>query len=71
MHYQSKRDLSACGVSGGNTLPNSLVYEILRRYHAMSNGLMTLAEDMRPKANQIIDLRLHVFNCHSDVAYSM
>jgi len=48
---ESTRDLQPHTLSGGNTLRRSLVQGRLRPMHAVSQGLMTLAEDTRPEAN--------------------
>jgi len=56
MRDASKRDLQANALSGGNNLRHFLVYGRSRPKHAVSEGKMTLAEDMRPEATLLIGL---------------
>jgi len=48
--YSRKRDLQAHAHSDENTLWHSTVYRRLRPKHAVSEGLMSLAEDKKPEA---------------------
>jgi len=56
LQYVSTRDLQAHALGGANTLRHSLVYGRSRPKHAMSEGLMTLAEDKRSEATLLIGL---------------
>jgi hypothetical protein len=44
---------------------HSPVYGRSRPKDAVSEGLMMLAEDQRPEANRLIDLRLHALQHHT------
>jgi len=68
MQYVSKWDLQAYTLSGENKLQHSLVYGRSRPKHAVSEELMALGEDKRPKANWLIELRPHELQHHNDVA---
>jgi hypothetical protein len=46
---------------------HSPVYGRSRPKHAVSEGLMTLAEDKRPEANRLIELRPHALHRHRRV----
>ena len=50
-HYSSKSDLQAYAPSGKYNLWLSPVYRRPSPQNAVSEGLYTLAEDMRPEAN--------------------
>ena len=39
--------------------------------HAVSDGLMTLAEDKRPEANRLIELRPYALQCHTRYKYEV
>jgi len=54
LQYAIEWDLQAHALSGDNSLRHSPVYGRLRPKHAVSEGLKTLAEDIRPEANQIV-----------------
>jgi hypothetical protein len=43
---------------------HSLVYGRSRPKHAMSEGLITLAEDKRPEANRLIELSPYALQRH-------
>ena len=49
-------NLQAHVLSGENTLQLSPAYRRSRPKHAVSEGLMTLAEDQRPEATLLIGL---------------
>jgi len=49
--YTTKRDLQDYKSSGEITLYHSPVYRMSGPKHAVSGGLMTLAQDRRPEAN--------------------
>jgi len=65
MQYASKRDLGAYALGGKNSTWQYLVYGRLRPKHAVSEGSMTLAEDMRPEANRNIDRKPFGLYCHT------
>jgi hypothetical protein len=54
--YVINWDLQAHKLSSGNTLEYALVYRRSRPKHAVSERLLTLAEDMMPEATLIIVL---------------
>jgi hypothetical protein len=61
IYYASKGALHAGALSGRNYLRHSPVYRWLIPMHAVSEELQTLAEDKRPQANRLIELRLYEF----------
>jgi len=65
--YASKRDRQPHGLSSENSLLHSPVYGWLRPKHAVSQGLMTLAEDIRPEANLLIELRQYALQRHTHI----
>jgi len=48
-------------------LRHSAVYGRSRAKHAVSEGVMTSAEDMRPEANRLVEWRPHALQCHRRV----
>jgi len=58
-------NLQAHGISGGNTLQLSPGYGRSRPKHAVSEGLMTLAEDKRPEATLLIGLSQYASQHHT------
>ena len=64
------RDMQAHGVLGENNLQHSPVYGRLRPKHVVSQGSMTLAKDMRPEANLLIEFRQYALQWHSDMLRS-
>ena len=67
MQYASMRDLQAHTLSGGNTLRHFPVYGRSRLKHAVSEGFMTLAENMRPEANLLIGVSQYALQRHERV----
>jgi len=65
MQAASKTNLQAHALNGGNTLPYSPVYRWSRPEHAVSAGLVTMAEDKRPKATLIIGLSEYASQRHT------
>ena len=59
------RDLWALSLGDRDSSCNALrSTEVPRPKHAVSEGLMTLAEDKRPEANLLIGLRQYALQCH-------
>jgi len=67
MQYASKRDLHAHVLSGENSLRHSPVYRRSRPKHAVSEGLLTLAEDTQPEATVLIGLSWYAVQRHAGV----
>jgi hypothetical protein len=65
MQYASTRDLEAHTLGSENTLQHYTIYWRFRSYHAVSEGSMTSADDKRPEANQLIELKPHALQCHA------
>jgi len=65
MQYASTRDLQSHAQSGQSNLWHSPVHGRSRPKHAVSEELMTLAEDKRPEANWLIELRLYALQRHT------
>ena len=67
MQYASMRDLRVHTLSGENDLQHSQVYGWSRPKHTVSERLMTLAEDKRPKANLLIMLSEYTLQRHAHI----
>jgi len=60
-----KQNLQAHTLHCGNTLRHSLVIRRSRPKHAVSEGLLTLAEDKKPEATLLIRLSQNAWQSHS------
>jgi len=56
MQYATDSDSQASTQGEGNILSYSPIYVMWRPKHAVSEVLMTLAEDLRPEADVLIDM---------------
>jgi len=64
-----RKDLRAMSLSDRDQSCNApRSTEAPRHKHAVSEGSMTLAEDKRPEANQLIGLIWYALQRHSDVS---
>ena len=57
----------AHALSGENSLRRSPDHERSRPKHAVSEELMTLAEDKKPEANLLIGLSQYASQCHTSL----
>lgn len=64
MQYASQRDVHAYTLSGEYNLQHTPVNKRLRRNHAVSEGLLGLAGDLRPEAIRLTELGPYALQHH-------
>jgi len=71
MQYERNRDVQTHSLDTRSTLRHSPVYGRWRSKHAVSAGLLTLAEDERPEANHLIEWSQNALQRHTLYKYGV